>query len=223
MNKVLASRKRISLLSLAVMTALALPVYAEEEPVNTRDVLVTASRTQQEVKETPSAVEVITREDLDKIGAINLADALKMATSIDVGGSAMAGRSVTMRGMETRHTLIMINGKRLVSEGSYSTANSYELERINMDNVERIEIVRGPVSSLYGSEGMGGVINIITSKPEKEQVTLSLRPQRYSDRTSVGSDNYSIRYDSGKNNKLSWIFSADRIDNDAYRNSDSTT
>jgi len=222
MNKVVDSRKKMSLLSLAVMAALTLPVYAEEETVNTRDVLVTASRTQQEVKETPSAVEVITREDLDKIGAINLADALKMATSIDVGGSAMTGRSVTVRGMESRHTLIMINGKRLVSEGSYSTANSYELERINMDNVERIEIVRGPVSSLYDSEGMGGVINIITRKPEKEQVTLSLRPQRYSDKTSVGSDNYSIRYESGKNNKWSWIVSADRTEIDAYKNDDNS-
>lgn len=215
--------KKLTLLAMSVLAALTMPVYAAEEAVNTRDVVVTATRTEQEIKETPSAVEVITREDLDKIGAHNLADALKMATSINVGSPAMAGSNVTVRGMSTRHTLIMVNGKRLVSEGSYSTANSYELERINMENVERIEIVRGPVSSLYGSDALGGVINIITRKPEKEQFTFSLSPQRYTDKSSIGSDNYAMRYDTGKNGKWSWIVSADRTETDAYENADHTT
>lgn len=223
MNKSFRTQRKIALVSMTVLTALTMPVYAAEEPFNTRDVLVTASRTKQEVKETPSAVEVITREDLDKTGAHTLADALKMATSIDVGGPAMAGRDVSVRGMSSRHTLIMINGKRLVSEGGYTLANSYELERINMDNVERIEIVRGPVSSLYGSDALGGVINIITRKPEKEQFTFSVSPQRYTSKTSVGTDNYSIRYDTGKDNKWAWIVSADRAEIDPYQNADHTT
>lgn len=223
MRKSVNRKKSLTLLGMSVLTALAMPVCAAEETANTRDVLVTATRTEQEVKETPSAVEIITREDLDKIGAHNLADALKMATSINVGTPAMAGSSVTVRGMSTRHTLIMIDGKRLVSEGSYSTANSYELERINMANVERIEIVRGPVSSLYGSDALGGVINIITRKPQKEEFTFSLSPRRYSDRSDVGGNNYFFRYDTGKENKWSWIISADRTDTDAYTNADNTT
>lgn len=222
MNRAFGAKK-LTVLSMSVLAALTMPVYAAEEAVNTRDVVVTASRTKQEIKETPSAVEVITREDLDKTGAHNLADALRMATSINVSSPAMAGSNVTVRGMSTRHTLIMVNGRRLVSEGSYSTANSYELERINMENVERIEIVRGPVSSLYGSDALGGVINIITRKPDKEQFTFSLSPQRYTDKTSIGIDNYSMRYDTGKGNKWSWIVSADRTENDAYENDDKTT
>ena len=222
MNRAFGAKK-LTVLSMSVLAALTMPVYAAEEAVNTRDVVVTATRTEQEIKETPSAVEVITREDLDKIGAHNLADALRMATSINVSSPAMAGSNVTVRGMSTRHTLIMVNGRRLVSEGSYSTANSYELERINMENVERIEIVRGPVSSLYGSDALGGVINIITRKPDKEQFTFSLSPQRYTDKTSIGIDNYSMRYDTGKGNKWSWIVSADRTENDAYENDDKTT
>jgi outer membrane receptor for ferrienterochelin and colicins len=223
MKKLFAAPQKLTLLSLSVLTALTMPVYAADEPVNTRDVLITATRTEQEIKDTPSAAEIITREDLDKIGAHNLADALKMATSINVGSPAMAGSNVTVRGMSTRHTLIMIDGKRLVSEGSYSTANSYELERINMENVERIEIVRGPVSSLYGSDALGGVINIITRKPEQEQLTFSLSPRRYTDKTSIGTDNYSIRYDTGKDKKWSWIVSADRTETDPYTNADNTT
>ncbi len=222
MKNVFTSPRKLTLLSLSILTALAMPVYAEEQAVDTRNVTITATRTEQEIKETPSAVEVITREDLDKIGAHNLADALQMATSINVSAPAMAGSNITVRGMSTRHSLILINGKRLVSEGSYSTANSYELERINMENVERIEIVRGPVSSMYGSDALGGVINIITRKPEKEEFTFSLSPQRYSDKFSVGNENYFLRYDSGKNSKWSWIVSADRTETDAYTNDDGT-
>lgn len=140
------------------------------------DVVVTASRTEQEVKETPAAVEVITREEIEKLGAKNLGDALRLSTGIDLGAPAMSGRSVSVRGMSMRHVLILVDGKRLVSEGNHSTANSYELNRINMNNVERVEIVRGPVSSLYGSEGMSGVINIVTRKPEKREITFSFNP-----------------------------------------------
>lgn len=155
MKNVFKNPGKLTLLSLSVLTALAMPVYAEEQAVDTRNVTITATRTEQEIKETPSAVEVITREDLEKIGANNLADALQMATSINVGAPAMTGSQVTVRGMESRHSLILVNGKRLISEGSYMTVNTYELERIKMENVERIEIVRGPVSSMYGSEALG--------------------------------------------------------------------
>lgn len=222
MQKSIRNKKEFTLLSISILAALTMPVYAEDA-IDTRDVMITATRTVQEVKETPSAVEIITREDLDKLGAHTLGEALRMATSINVSAPAMAGSSITVRGMSTRHTLIMIDGKRLVSEGSYATANSYELERINMENVERIEIVRGPVSSLYGSDALGGVINIITRKPEKQELTVSLSPQRYFGDTGTGIDNYSLRYDTGKDNKWSWIVSADRAKIDPYENSDHTT
>ncbi|SCM82675.1 TonB-dependent receptor [uncultured Sporomusa sp.] len=223
MKNVFKSPGKLTLLSLSVLTALAMPVYAEEQAVDTRNVTITATRTEQEIKETPSAVEVITREDLDKIGAHTLADALQLATSINVSAPAMAGSEVTVRGMSTRHSLILINGKRLISEASYATANSYELERIKMENIERIEIVRGPVSSMYGSDALGGVINIITRKPEKEEFTFSFSPQRYSDSMSDGLDNYFLRYDSGKQGKWSWIASADRTESDMYENDDGTS
>lgn len=223
MKNVFKNPGKLTLLSLSVLTALAMPVYAEEQAVDTRNVTITATRTEQEIKETPSAVEVITREDLDKIGAHTLADALQLATSINVSAPAMAGSEVTVRGMSTRHSLILVNGKRLISEASYATANSYELERIKMENIERIEIVRGPVSSMYGSDALGGVINIITRKPEKEEFTFSFSPQRYSDSMSDGLDNYFLRYDSGKQGKWSWIASADRTKSDIIENNDGTS
>lgn len=166
-------------LTLAVITALLNTSYAgvaaaEEadsqqgvEQVQTRDVVVTASRTEQLVKEAPAAVEVITREDLEKMGAENLAQALQLAIGIDVSENGMVGNSVAIRGAKSNQTLIMVDGMRIRTENTDQTANNYELQRVNMADVERIEIVRGATSSLYGADAMGGVINIITKTPDK--------------------------------------------------------
>lgn len=166
-------------LTLAVITALLNTSYvgvaaAEAadsqqgvEQVQTRDVVVTASRTEQLVKEAPAAVEVITREDLDKMGAEILAQALQLAIGIDVSENGMVGNSVSIRGAKSNQTLIMVDGMRIRTENTDETANNYELQRVNMADVERIEIVRGATSSLYGADAMGGVINIITKTPDK--------------------------------------------------------
>ncbi|MDU4960317.1 MAG: TonB-dependent receptor [Sporomusaceae bacterium] len=207
MRKTRTAPKKLSFLTVAVLTALAMPVYAAEEPTETRDVVVTATRTEQEVKDVPSAVEVITREELDKLGSTNLLDALRLTTSINLT-SSMVGNGVSIRGMESRYALILIDGQRLTSEGSFSTGNSYEWTRINLNNVERIEIVRGIASSLYGSDALAGVINIITKKPGKPELTLNYSPSFYSDDSSTGTDNISLHYDAGKQGRWAWSLSA---------------
>jgi len=197
--------KKKVLLTAAVLSAVSIPAYAaqraENAPetlVHTDEIVVTASRTEQEVKETPSAVEVITRADIDKMGAETLAQALKLAIGIDIQENAMVGNRSAIRGMNTNQTLILVDGRRVRTENTSETMNYYELQRINMDDVERIEIVRGAVSSLYGSEALGGVINIIRKHPDKAQAALTL------DWTTRQSDQ-GIRLDSGKVGK--WAFS----------------
>jgi len=198
------AKKRL-LLTAAVLGAISVPAYAAERTdsvsetkVHTDTVVVTASRTEQEVKETPSAVEVITREDIDKMGAESLAQALKLAIGIDIQENAMVGNHSAIRGMNTNQTLILIDGRRIRTENTSATMNYYELQRVNMDDVERIEIVRGAASSLYGSEALGGVINIIRKRPANAQAALTL------DWTTRQSDQ-GIRLDSGKVGK--WAFS----------------
>ena len=197
--------KKKVLLTAAVLSAVSIPAYAaqrtENAPetlVHTDEIVVTASRTEQEVKETPSAVEVITRADIDKMGAETLAQALKLAIGIDIQENAMVGNRSAIRGMNTNQTLILVDGRRVRTENTIETMNYYELQRINMDDVERIEIVRGAVSSLYGSEALGGVINVIRKRPAKAQASLTL------DWTTRQSDQ-GIRLDSGKVGK--WAFS----------------
>jgi hypothetical protein len=183
---------------------MSVPVQAAEKKqeetthIKTDEVVVTASRTKQEVRESPSSVEVITREDIDKMGAENLAQALQLALGIDTQENAMVGNRSSIRGMNTNQTLILIDGRRVRTENTSETMNFYELKRINMDDVERIEIVRGAASSLYGSEALGGVINVIKKHPGKMQTAVTL------DWTSRQSDE-GIRFDSGKLGK--WALS----------------
>ena len=194
------TKKKSLLLTAAVLAAMTVPAYAAEKKpedgkaIKTGAVVVTASRTEQEVKETPSSVEVITREDIDKMGAESVRQALQLAIGLDTTETGMVGNQVSIRGAQTNQTLILIDGRRVRSEDTSSTMNAYEFERINMDDVERIEIVRGAASSLYGSEAIGGVINIIKKRPEKQQTSVT------ADWTTRRADG-GIRYDTGKQGK----------------------
>jgi len=193
-------KKKGLLLTAAIVAAMSVPAYAAEKKpeeathIKTGEVVVTASRTKQEVKETPSSVEVITREDIDKMGAESVRQALQLAIGLDTLENGMVGNQVSIRGMKTNHTLILIDGRRVRTENTDQTTNYYELERINMDDVERIEIVRGAASSLYGSEALGGVINIIKKRPGKQQTSVT------ADWTTHRKDG-GIRFDTGKQGK----------------------
>ena len=199
------TKKKSLLLTAAILAAMSVPVQAAEKKqeetthIKTDEVVVTASRTKQEVKESPSSIEVITREDIDKMGAESVAQALQLAIGIDTQENTMVGNRSSLRGMNTNQTLILIDGRRVRTENTSETMNFYELKRVNMDDVERIEIVRGAASSLYGSEALGGVINIIKKRPGKMQTAVTL------DWTSRQSDE-GIRFDSGKLGK--WGLSA---------------
>ena len=123
--------QRKILLTAAVLSTISVPAYAAVRDggasVVTDEVVVTASRTEQEIKETPSAVEVITRADIDKMGAENLAQALKLALGIDLQENTMVGNRSAIRGMNTNQTLILIDGRRVRTENTSETMNYYEL------------------------------------------------------------------------------------------------
>ncbi|EGO64522.1 TonB-dependent receptor plug domain-containing protein [Acetonema longum] len=205
---------KVALLSLSIMTALNFPIYAAEH-VQPEEIVVTATRTEQDVKETPAPVEVIDRQKIETLGAGTVVEALKMAFNLNLSEAGMTGNQVSLRGMNTNHSLILIDGRRIAGEDTNMTANAYELNRINLANVERIEIVRGPVSSLYGSDALGGVINIITRKAEKPQHSISLG-------NSSSQQNASYRFDLGKQGKWSWSLDAALTDVKEQTRSEST-
>lgn len=134
-------------------------LFAEDEPLT---IVVTASRGAETADETLVPVSVITREDIEKIGAISVPEVLATVPGVQLSNNGGLGQvtSVFLRGTESDHTLILIDGVKVGS----ATAGTTPFQDLPLDQVEKIEVVRGPRSSLYGSEAIGGVIQIFTRK-----------------------------------------------------------
>lgn len=168
------------LLTVAVLVSM-LPgglAFAEEAlPLYTLDaVVVTATRTENDVKNVPASTQIITSSDIKKSGATNVRDAITDFANITMTKKVRGGgHEIIVRGMSTDKSLIMVNGHRVANEADGSgLGNANALDRINVDNIEKIEIVKGPSSALYGSEAMGGVINIITKGSKEAEVRTGL-------------------------------------------------
>ena len=151
----------------AIFSTLLAPTYVTHamDASDNNIVVVTASKRAETIKNSPAAVQVITQADMKRLGADTVESALQLADNINLSEAGMTGNQVMIRGMESRHSLVLVNGRRLAGEDASNTTNVYTLRRINLDQVDRIEIVRGSSSALYGSDAMGGIINIITKQP----------------------------------------------------------
>jgi|TARA_B110000263_G_scaffold68285_1_gene59269 vitamin B12 transporter len=136
-----------------------------------KTVIVTATRTAQTADEVLSSVTVISREDIERRQARSVEDLLRGTQGISITNNGGPGKntSVFMRGTESDHILVLIDGVRAGS----ATSGGAAYGNIPIEQIERIEIVRGPRSSLYGSEAIGGVIQIFTRKGGKEGFTPS--------------------------------------------------
>ena len=175
MNNTKTAQRKALLAAITVFVMGGKTAQAEELPVYSFDeVVVTATRTENDVKKVPASTQVITQEDIKRGGATSVRNALSMYANIFQKSKVRGGgHDIIIRGMETKHSLVMVNGRRISNEADANgLGNAMSLDRININDVEKIEIVRGPSSALYGSEAMGGVLNIIT-KPSKEQTLLT--------------------------------------------------
>lgn len=129
-------------------------------------VSVTATIIPIDLKKVPAAVEIISFERIQEMGAMTVADAMMEARSTYLQGDEDRGVSASLRGLRSTHTLVLINGRR-VAAGLRGNVN---LDDLSTAMIERIEIVRGPSSALYGSDAIGGVVNIITKKPPEDML-----------------------------------------------------
>ncbi len=169
MNHALPSRalsRRLRLLACCLGAALAVPAWAgETDPSDLKGMVVTATGFEQVIEDAPASISVITREDLETQPFHDLTDALRHVEGVSVTGAA-GERDIFIRGMPGAYTLILVDGKRQNTRDSRTNGNAgYEQSFIPpLEAIDHIEVVRGPMSSLYGSDAMGGVINIITRK-----------------------------------------------------------
>ena len=182
---------------------------------NLNPVVVTGSGHHQRLKSTATPVHVLSAQEIREQGITNFGDALtRMLPQVSMAPNSM-GSFLRLNGLGNKYILILINGQKL----SGDISNNVDLSRINMSRVKRIEILDGAASSLYGSDAIGGVINIITDQPTSSlcSVTSDTRVSGHGQLTeSVNLDIYSKgfgsytsfthdRADSYQNNNLEYL------------------
>ena len=156
----------LSVLSAGAATAEEVPAPAVAQ---VDDVVVTAAGFEQKIVDAPASISVITAEELQRRPYMTLLDAVRDLEGVDIGETRdKTGQgSISIRGMGSDYTLILINGRRQNNHGDIYP-NNFGGNQFNhippLDSIERIEVVRGPASTLYGADAMGGVINIITKR-----------------------------------------------------------
>lgn len=151
---------RYSPLAVAIISALSGTAQAQaQEPKLLNQVVVTAASYEQPIQDVQASVQIIGPRDLAATTGGTLSEALKQAVGVDTRGSAN-NSTASMRGMGSKGTLILYDGLRRTQKYGTSDINLYGTE-----DVERLEIVRGPMSALYGADASGGVINVITRMP----------------------------------------------------------
>lgn len=167
------STYRLSMLSLVLASTfplnIAIAQQTEGPSVDLGTMVVTASGFEQSIKQAPASISVITREELETKSISSIADALIDVPGVDVEAAAgkTGGVNISIRGMPSDYTLILVDGRRqnpagnVTPNGFGETSTSF-LPPVN--SIDRIEVIRGPMSTLYGSDAMGGVVNIITRK-----------------------------------------------------------
>ncbi|WFQ80125.1 ligand-gated channel protein [Xenorhabdus sp. SF857] len=164
------AKKKVVLGIIAAISSSA--VFAANATNNGEDkiVVTTASGFQQKIEDAPASISVVSREQLETKAYRDVTDALKDVPGVVVTGGGSSS-DISIRGMASKYTMILVDGRRVDTRSTRPNSDGSGIEQgwlPPLAAIERIEVVRGPMSSLYGSDAMGGVINVITRKAQKE-------------------------------------------------------
>ena len=191
-----------------------LPVNNLNADTQLKAVVITASRVEEKVNDSLASVTVLERADIEALQAKDFRDLIAHVPGVDISTSGAPGSntSLFLRGTNSAHTLVLIDGQRVAS----ATTGTANLQFLDPSQIERIEVVRGPKSSLYGSDAIGGVIHIFTRKsPEQTNSAYAS--------AGVGKYNSSQANVGGQTNYDQWRLSANlsHYETDGFSNYDS--
>ena len=124
------------------------------------DVVVTATRTEKALTDVAIPVSVVGAKQIKSMGSLRLGDVLREQTGLSL--VADHGQGIQLQGLNSEYTLILVDGEPLIGR----TAGTLDLTRVAVGNIQRVEVVKGPASALWGSDALAGVVNIITQKPQ---------------------------------------------------------
>ncbi|QFU15506.1 TonB-dependent receptor plug domain-containing protein [Microvirga thermotolerans] len=195
------------LLAASVSVCALVPGAHAQSPAPTLvpDIVVTATRSPQAISRAGSAISVISGEDIAKESPKSVAEVLRRVPGVSVSETGGPGgtTSVRIRGAEARHTLVLIDGVR-VNDPS-AGAGEFDFANLEAVDIERIEVLRGPQSALYGSDALGGVINIITRKGTRPRASIGAEGGSYGTKAGRAAV-------SGSSGPVNYAFSATGFD-----------
>jgi len=221
----------IAVMLLSIPFAITNIAFAESETgedEKPQEVVVSATRLETPASEVGSSITVITGEQIEKMQKTSVIDVLRTAPALDINqsGGPGAAASILIRGAKSEHTLVIIDG--VEANDPMTPGRTFNFAHLSVDNIERIEILRGPQSTLYGSDAIGGVINIITKRGEgPPNGFASLEGGSYASYRGAaggGGGNEWVRYNMGfSHSKTDGISAASErdgnVERDAYKNS----
>ena len=186
-------------------------------------IVVTASRTPVSINDSGSSISVITRADLERWQSIQIADVIRNVPGVAVSRSGPLGAQtqLRLRGAEANHVLVLIDG---VEVNDPAFGDEFQFEHLTTDQIERVEIVRGPQSALWGSDAVAGVINVITRRNRSASgisgflESGSFATQHAGGRMWVAGDGYDVGLDAGYLEADGTNVSREGVENDGYKN-----
>ena len=206
-----------SLYASLTLAMLSTNSFANEEIKKLNDIIVT-SKSNQSIEDLSNTVTVITAEDIEKLNAVDIKDVLlKSAGMVEIGGGRSPGRTyVSIRGTRQSDTLFLVDGKRGNPTADYIEYSDFEYNTVPLSAIERIEIVKGAKSSIYGSDAMGGVVNIITKKDSRAIYgALDVRAGASSAKHGGDVQNYSANLGGNISDKLFMFLDVNKTNRDA--------
>ncbi len=181
--------KVLTLTSAVAVALTAQAVYAQNSAqTSSETMVVTATNHEVALDQAPASISVVSNEELNKIPATDISKALENIPGVHISKNSASEPKIIIRGLHNQnssngnYTLLLVNGRRISSSETIIRGAGFDLSSIPMSAIDHVEIVRGPMSSLYGSEAMGGVVNIILKQPTHDtSVAASLsytRPEQ---------------------------------------------
>ncbi|MDU7875415.1 MAG: TonB-dependent receptor [Veillonella sp.] len=209
------STSKIMLFSMILTAMSASIVYAADtnvanEPKVSHTITVTATRTMEDIIKTPSAVSVVTDKDIEARRVDTVTDALQMLPGVYKSQKANGGLQI--RGFDSTDTLVLLNGVPM----NNTFNNGVDWEAIPVHSIERIELVRGPSSSLYGGRGVAGVINIQTKQQQPKQSVKDIHWHGQIGYGSHGTLNNELGFDAQVSNRITVGMSGEQRKTDGY-------
>lgn len=166
------------LTALTALTTFASAAHADDAELHTLDEsVVSAAGYAQDTRDAPASVSVISGKELEAKPVADLAEAIEDVPGVDIEQTKMGGHTIRLRGFDSKYTLVLIDGKRQNVDDGF-VKNGFDPQGNFLPPaaaIERIEVLRGPASTVYGSDAVGGVVNIITKKyPDRLTGSITL-------------------------------------------------